>query len=155
MPSSSSAVYSVTASAPPPTSSPRSIGYAFVQALRDHHGALYAESELARRVLLQFAGRERSSCIAAPLLLFYGADQPIRGFEGGANLACFFLVRNFDLLFAFADEAGIEGRRLGSGKIGVNGPIFFFVECLDFTLTLDDQPEGDRLYATGGKTAAH
>src|SRR5438445_10420677 len=41
---------------------------AFVQALRDHHGALHTETQLARSVLLQLAGGERRRGIAAALL---------------------------------------------------------------------------------------
>ena len=44
--------------------------HAFIQALRDHHGALHAETQLARGILLQLAGGEWRSRIAPPLLLF-------------------------------------------------------------------------------------
>src|SRR5207248_8781782 len=41
--------------------------HAFVQALRDHHGALHTEAQLAGSVLLQLAGGERRRGIATAL----------------------------------------------------------------------------------------
>ena len=41
-----------------------------IEALRDHHGALHAETQLARRILLQLAGREWRSRITPPFFLF-------------------------------------------------------------------------------------
>ena len=43
--------------------------HALVQALRDHHRAFYAEAQFARRILLQFAGREGRRRVA-PTFLF-------------------------------------------------------------------------------------
>src|SRR5579864_3430434 len=42
---------------------------AFVKALRNHHGALHAETQLARRVLLQLAGGEWRRGVAAAFFL--------------------------------------------------------------------------------------
>ena len=89
---------------------------AFIQTLGDHHGALHAETQFAGRVLLQLAGGERRSRVAAALFLFGGADDPVGVFERRADLFGFFGVPDFNLLFAFAKEAGVEGGRLGASQ---------------------------------------
>ncbi len=76
--------------------------HALIEPLRDHHGALYAEAELARRILLQFAGGERWSRIAPALFAVDRADDPVGIFQSGANLFRILAVGDFDLLFALA-----------------------------------------------------
>src|SRR6202158_6364737 len=49
---------------------------AFVEALRDHHGALHAETQLARRILLPVTGGKRRRGVAAALFLVNRADYP-------------------------------------------------------------------------------
>ena len=127
---------------------------AFIQALRDHHGALHAEAKLARRILLQLAGRERRRRVAAALFFLRRADRPVGMFKRGADFLGVFAVGDFDLLFALAQEASIEGGRLRAGEVGVDGPVFFFLERLDFAFAVDDQAESDGLHASGGKAAA-
>ena len=63
-------------------------------------------------------------------------------------------VGNFDFLFALTQEAGVECRGLSGGEIGVNGPVFFFLEGFDFAFAIDNQAECDRLHPSGGKAAA-
>ena len=63
-------------------------------------------------------------------------------------------VGDFDFLFTFAEEAGVECRRLGGGEIGVDRPVFFFLEGFDFAFAVDDQAERDGLHPSGGKAAA-
>ena len=58
---------------------------------------------------------------------------------------------DFDFLLALAYEAGVERRRLAGGEVGVDRPVFFFLERLDLAFALDDQAEGDGLHAAGGK----
>src|SRR6185437_5782125 len=60
---------------------------AFIQALRQHHGAFDAETELAAGVLLQLAGDEGRQRIALPLLGFDLTDGVGRAFEGSAQRA--------------------------------------------------------------------
>ena len=64
-------------------------------------------------------------------------------------------VCDLDLLLAFAQETGVEGRWLGAGEMSIYGPILLLLECFDFTLALDDQSQGDGLHSPGGKTAAN
>src|SRR5437868_3079542 len=59
---------------------------AFIKALGDHHCALYAEAQLARRILLQLAGCEWSGGVATALLFVYRTYDPISVLERDANL---------------------------------------------------------------------
>ena len=80
--------------------------HAFIQPLRDHHGALHAEAQLARGILLQLAGRERRRGIAAALFLIDRPNQPVGLLQRCADLFRILAVRDFDLLFALAHETG-------------------------------------------------
>ena len=127
--------------------------HAFIQALRDHHGALHAEAQLAGGILLQFAGGEWRRGIAAAFFLIDRSNHPIGIFQSGADLFRFFGVANFDLLFALADETRVEGRRLAGSEVGINRPVFFLLERLDLAFALDDQTQCDGLHASGGETS--
>src|SRR5205814_5188619 len=106
--------------------------HTFVQALRNHHGALDAEAQLARGVLLQFAGGEWRSRVAASFLAIEGADQPIGLLHSGAELLGVFPVCDLNLIFALAKESRVEAGRLGAGEMGIDRPVFFFLKRLDF-----------------------
>ena len=80
--------------------------HAFIQALGDHHGALHAETQFARGILLQLAGGERRSRVAAALFAIDGADQPVSFLESGADLLSFLTVVDFDLFFALCRQSG-------------------------------------------------
>src|SRR5207302_7335201 len=86
--------------------------HAFVQALRDHHGALDAEAQFARSILLQLTGGERRRGIATALLLVNAPHHPIGFFQGDADLLRLLAVANFDLFFTFSNESRVESRRL-------------------------------------------
>src|SRR5579863_1799732 len=129
--------------------------HTFIQTLGDHHGALYAETQFARGILLQLAGSKRGSRITAALLAINGTNQPIGFLQSGADLLSFLAVVNFDLVFAFADKAGIERGRLGAGELSVDGSVFLLLERLDLALTLHNEAQRNRLHAAGRKTAAH
>src|SRR5436305_12146326 len=111
---------------------------AFVQALRDHHGALHTETQLARSVLLQLAGGERRRGIATALLVINAPHYPIGFFQRDADLFRFLAVANLDLFFTFSNESRVESRRLAGGEVGINGPVFLLLEGLDLALTFDD-----------------
>ena len=128
--------------------------HAFVQALRDHHRALHTETELARGILLQLAGGERRRCIAPALFLIDRPDNPLGLLQRSADLFCFLGVGNFNLLLALAQKARIECGRLAGGQMCVDGPVFDFLERLDFAFALDDQAQGDGLHSSSGKSAA-
>ncbi len=57
---------------------------AFIQALRDHHGALDAEAQLARGVLLELAGGEGRSRTAPALARIDRADAPVGALQRGS-----------------------------------------------------------------------
>jgi hypothetical protein len=127
--------------------------HAFIQALGDHHGALYAETQLAGRILLQLAGGEGRRGVAAAFFFVDGANYPVGFFQRSANLLGVFAVGDFNLLFALAHEAGVEGGRLGESR--VDGPIFDFLERLDLAFAFDDQAQSYGLHAARGKSAAN
>ena len=128
---------------------------AFIQTLCDHHGALHAEAQFARGVLLKLAGGERGGRTAPALAFVDGADRPVGFLDRRSNPLGFFFVWNRRLLVADADEPGIEGRRLLPLQMSVDGPILFLDEDLDLALALDDQAQGDGLHPPGGETTAH
>ena len=123
---------------------------AFIQALGDHHGALHAEAQLARGILLQFAGGERRRCVAATLFLVDRAYNPVGLFQSDANLFGVLAVGDFDLLFASAHEPRIETRGLAGGQVRIDRPVFFFLECFDLAFAFDDQSESNGLHTTRG-----
>src|SRR6185312_11863622 len=101
--------------------------HAFIKTLSDHHGALDAEAQLAGRVLLQFAGRERRSRIAAAFFFVGRTDYPVRFFQSGTDLFRFLTIANLNLFLAFTQEPSIEGWRFRGRKVGVNGPVFILL----------------------------
>src|ERR1022692_5199653 len=46
----------------------------------------------------------------------------------------------------------VESRWLRSDKIGVDSPVFFFLERLDLAFPFDDQAQCNCLHAAGGQT---
>ncbi len=129
--------------------------HAFVEVLREHHGALHAEAQLARGVLLQLAGGEGRSRAAPALPFFHRADRPLGLLQRRADLLRFFGVGDLGLFVAAADEARVERRGLGGRQVRVDGPVFLLLEGLDLALALDDQAQRDGLHAAGGEPAAH
>src|SRR2546426_7413204 len=125
--------------------------HAFVEPLGDHHGALYAEAQLARGVLLQLTGGEWRSCVAPPLLTVHNTDDPIGLLQTRVDLLRVLAVGNFDLLFTLAQKPGVECRRPGCGEICINRPVFLLLEGLNFALALYDQPQSDGLHPAGGQ----
>ncbi len=117
------------------------------------------------RFTLKRSLREESCCsllvvnggggIAAALLAIHGANDPVRLFQGSADLFRVLTVVDFDLFLTLAKETSIKCRRLGGRKMSVDGPIFFFLESLDFTFALDDKAKRDSLNATSGKAATN
>src|SRR5579862_1083639 len=128
--------------------------HAFGETLRNHHGALDAEAQLARGVLLQLAGREGRRGVAPAFFLVDRTNNPLGLFERDADLFSFFAVIDLDLLLALAQETRVKGRRLVGGKVGVDRPVLFFLERLDFAFAFDDQAKSKGLHPSGGKTSA-
>src|SRR5882724_11940693 len=75
----------------------------FVKPLRQSHGALYGEPQLAGDILLEFAGGERSGWIAATFFLLDGANRPGSVLQRLGDLLRLFGVVDFGLLIADAD----------------------------------------------------
>ncbi len=129
--------------------------HAFIQALRNHHGALHAEAQLARRVLLQFAGGERRGGVAAALFLVDRSDDPVGCFQGSANLFGVFAVGDFDLLFALAHESARRTPAACWRRGARRWSSTHFLERLDLAFAFDNQAQRDGLHAPGRETAAH
>ena len=62
-------------------------------------------------------------------------------------------VRDLDLFLALAQETCVERRWLVSGKTGIDRPVFFLLEGLDFSLAINNQTERDGLYTSGREPA--
>src|SRR5207248_5466055 len=129
--------------------------YALIQALGNHHGAFHAETQLARGVLLELARGERRSCAAAPFLFLDRTHTPLRLAQSSCNLFRFFPIRNFGLLPLNSRETRIECGRLRRREVRINRPIFFLFERLDLAFALNDQTQGDRLYAASRESTAN
>ena len=117
----------------------------FVEFLRNAHGPLRVETELARCFLLQSRCREGRGRVAAALTL-RDADcgqLAVRSGEDGflhvARLRFVLEAELLDLVTAVTDQPGYEWL-LVFADIGLDGPVLARLECLDFQLTLDDQP---------------
>ena len=129
--------------------------HAFIQALRDHHGALHAEAQLAGRILLQLAGGKRRSSVAAAFFAIDRANQPIgllhaaRIFSASSPLPT--SIFSSPLPTKRASKAG----GLLAYKMCIDGPVFLFLERLDFALAFDDQTQRYGLHTSGGKTTAN
>ena len=128
---------------------------AFIQALGDHHGALHAEAQLARGVLLELAGRKRGSRILAPLFLLDRAHRPRCALEFLFQLLRRLLVGEHVLLGIGSHQARVERRRLRARQVRIERPIFRGIERLDVALALYDQPQRDGLHAPGRQPTAH
>ena len=128
--------------------------HAFVQALRNHHGALHAETQLAGGILLELAGGKGRGRVAPALLAIDGADPPVGLLDGGADFFRVIAVGDLDLLLVLAEKTGVESRGLGAGEIRVDRPVFLLFEGLDFAFAFDDEPQGHGLHAPGRYAAS-
>src|SRR5258708_23068638 len=113
--------------------------HAFIEPLRQSHGALHAEAQLTRGILLELAGSERRRWTAPAFFLFYATNRPLRLFQFGADSICRFLIPNFKLVAGQAHVTCIEGGGLAGGQVRIHGPVFLFLESLDLALTVYDE----------------
>ena len=130
--------------------------HAFIQALGDHHGALHAEAQLARGVLLQLAGGKWRQPHCGGALSSRRSGPSTSAFSSAASsFFGFFLVGTSNVFFGLVpDKARVKRRRLRARQVRIDGPVFFLLERLDLALALDDQPQRHGLHASGGKPAA-
>ena len=134
--------------------------HAFVQLLRNLHGALGGEAEFARGFLLQRGGGERRRRPALALLadhigdlqhaLRRSDDSLARGF-GGVAIGDREL---FELLAVEFIELGGERLR-GVRALGFDAPVLAGDEGFDLFLALHDHAQRRRLHAAGGQAALH
>src|SRR5690348_363740 len=99
--------------------------HAFIQALRKHHGALHAKTQLARGILLEFAGSEWRGRATAAFLLFYRTHAPLRLAQRASDPLGLFPIRNFGLLAANSGKARVESWRLR--EVRIDRPVFLLL----------------------------
>ena len=133
---------------------------AFVQTLRDAHGAAGGEPQLARGLLLQRRGGEwRRGTALALLGLHLADDQPsLRGFDQAvARCMRVFFVGQVELLEFLAAQAGqARGEALHRVRaVGFDRPVFARLERFDFLFALADHAQRRRLHAPGRQAALH
>ena len=61
------------------------------------------------------------------------------------------LAGDLQLLAVSAKEAGVEAGCFGRLQVGVERPVFLFLELLDLAFALDDEPQGHGLHASRGR----
>ena len=128
---------------------------AFIESLRQRHGALRRVAQAVVGGLLQLRSREGRRREAALFLLRDARNLPDRMIDRGENSLRLGLVGNFDVLAVVLDELGFKRRRLAGAEQRVNRPIFLGDERANLALALDDQPQRHGLHASGGKSAAN
>ena len=127
-------------------------GNAFVKLLRNPHGALRVEPQLARGFLLQGGCRKRCCRVTAALTLVNAQDIEFTACcveDGFLNFACSSLILKaelLNLLALVANQARSE-RLLILADIRLDGPVFACLEGFDFELPLDDHAQRRTLYA--------
>ena len=122
---------------------------AFVEALRNLHGARRRETELPRRLLLQGRSGERRIRVALDRLRFDRGDREERLLERrleGFGLRARADVEPVDLLAVGADQPGCEGRLRFRAQMGDDRPIFAGDKLFDLELAVADNTQGDRLH---------
>ena len=127
--------------------------HAFVQPLRQPHGALHAEAQLARGFLLQRGCDEGGHRVALFLARAHGLDDVVGAFELLHDAVGGLFRADLRRLVVLLDEARGKQRRLLPGQVHIDGPVFLLQERADFALALHHQPQRHRLHAAGGKAA--
>ncbi len=122
---------------------------AFVEALRDLHGARRRKAELARSLLLKGRCGERRIGVAFDRLRFDRGDREERLLQRGLESFGFRAradIKPVDLLTVGADQPGGEGRVRLRSQMGDDRPIFARDKLFDLQLSVADDPQGDRLH---------
>ena len=114
--------------------------HAFIESLRQRHGALGGVAQPVVGRLLQFRRRERRRRIAPLLLLRHRRHLPLGLAHRRNNLVGGLLVLDFHVSVVVLDELGFEQRRLACVQRRVDGPIFLRHERANGLFALNDQP---------------
>ena len=124
--------------------------HAFIQLLRDRHGAPRRHAQTAGSLLLQGRGDERGRGAALLLAALDARDLKRLGGHGGNDLVGRGLVRNVHLLIGRAIKARAERAR-AAVKQRVKQPVFLRLEGADLIFTVDHDARGHRLHTSGGQ----
>ena len=124
---------------------------ALVEPLRQDHGALDAEAQLARRFLLQCGGDEGRHRIAALLARTDRLDDVIRAIELRDHPISDLLAAELRRLVVLFDQVRVQQRRFARAQVRVDGPILVLEERGDFALALHDHTQRYGLHAAGGE----
>ena len=128
---------------------------ALVQPLGDAHRPLGAEAELAARLLLERAGRERRRGVALRLALGDRLDDRLELAQRGGVPAGGLVVGDVERLAVDPDDLGDQLAAVGRGEQGLERPVLAGGERPDLALALHDHPQRDGLDAAGRQAAAH
>ena len=129
--------------------------HAFIQPLRQHHGALRCIAQTVVCRLLQLRGRERRLRVAPLLLLRNFGNLPTRFFYRRDDRVGFRLRMDFDVFAFVFGELGLERRRLGRGKLGMQRPVLHRRERANLAFSLHDQPQRHGLHASSRQAPPH
>ncbi len=126
----------------------------FVEPLRQDHGALDAEAQLARGFLLQRGSDEGGYRIAALFAGADGFDDVLRAIELRERVIGGGLARELRRLVVLLDQVRVQRRRFAGCQGGVDGPVLVLDERDDFAFALHDDAQGHGLDPAGGEAPA-
>ena len=127
--------------------------HAFVELLRQGHGALGRIAQPVVRCLLQFRSRERRRRVAPLFLLRHRCHLPAGLAHRGNDCVRSLLILDLDVRVVVLDELRLEQRRLSRIQHRVDGPVLLRHERADGFLAVNDQPQSYGLHASGGQPA--
>ena len=127
---------------------------AFIEALRDHHRALDAETQFAGGLLLQGGSDKRRHRVAFLLASGHRLHDIVRVGQLIDDFGGSFFAGYFDCFVVLFSEVRFENGRLLSVQADVDGPILALLEGADFAFPFHDKPECDGLNPAGGESAA-
>ena len=122
---------------------------AFVEPLRNLHGARRRKTELPRRLLLQGRSGEWRIRVTLDGLRFDRGDREERLLKRrleGFRLRARADVEPVDLLAVGADQARGEGRLRFRAQVSDDRPVFAGDKLFDLELAIADNAQGDRLH---------
>src|SRR4029077_1123727 len=129
--------------------------HAFVEPLRQAHGALRGVAQAVVSSLLQLRRRERRRRVAPLFLLRYRSNLPLGLAHRRDDLVRRFLVPNLDVLALVLAQLGFKDGRLARVQHCVDRPILLRHKRAYQLFPLDNQAQRDRLHAPCGQSAPY
>src|SRR6266851_105978 len=129
--------------------------HAFVEPLRQAHGALGGVAQAIVSGLLQLGRREGRRRVASFFLLRYRSDLPFGLADRRDDFVRRFLVSHLDVLALVLTELGFEDGGLAGIQHRVDGPIFLRHEGANELFALHNQTQRHSLHAPRGQSPPH